>query len=91
MAQRLEQVSQWHEMYCHDLEVMSSSPDQAELGVHGTSVLSRTWTKHKMYASVKLSILMQYLKKMVIVEIKSLSSTLGGVPTQDLWVTRQTP
>ena len=33
-------------MYCHDLEVMSSSPNQAELGVRGTSVLSRTWTKH---------------------------------------------
>ena len=32
-------------MYCHDLEVMSSSPDQVELGVRGTSVLSRTWTK----------------------------------------------
>ena len=26
----------------HDLEVMSSSPDRAELGVRGTSVLSRT-------------------------------------------------
>ena len=36
----------WHEMYCHDLEVMSSSPDRAELGMRGTSDLSCTWTKH---------------------------------------------
>ena len=36
---------QWHEMYCHDLEVMSSNPDRAELGVRGISVLSRTWAK----------------------------------------------
>ena len=35
-----------HEMYCHDLEVMSLSPNRAELGVRGSSVLSRTWTKH---------------------------------------------
>ena len=34
---------------CHDLEVMSSSPNWAELGVHGTSVLSRTWTKQSFY------------------------------------------
>ena len=27
MAKWLEQASQWHEMYCHDLEVMSSNPD----------------------------------------------------------------
>ena len=27
-----------HEMYCHDLEVMSSKPCQVELGVHGISV-----------------------------------------------------
>ena len=36
---------------CHDLEVMSANPDRAELGVHGTSVLSRTWTKHKFTQS----------------------------------------
>ena len=46
MAKWLEQASQWHEMYCHDLEVMSSSPDLVELGMRGTSVLSRTWAKH---------------------------------------------
>ena len=39
MAKWLEQASQRHEMYCHDLEVMSSSPDRVELGVCGTSVL----------------------------------------------------
>ena len=39
-------ASQWHEMNCYELEVMSSSPDRAELGVRGTSALSRTWTKH---------------------------------------------
>ena len=26
------------EMYCHDLEVMSSNPSRVELGVHSTSV-----------------------------------------------------
>ena len=48
----VDQASQWHEMYCHDLDVMSSSPDQAELGVRGTSVLSRTWTKHTIIHSL---------------------------------------
>ena len=46
MAKWLEQASQWHEMYyyvdssilnnemyCHDLEVMSSNPIQGEPGV----------------------------------------------------------
>ena len=46
MAKWLEQASQWHEMYCHDLEVTSSNPGRVELGVHSTSVLSRTWTKN---------------------------------------------
>ena len=46
MAKWLEQVSQWHEMCCHDLEVMSSNPGWVELGVRSTSVLSRIWTKH---------------------------------------------
>ena len=40
MAEWLKQASQLHEMYCHDLEVMSSKPGQVELGVHSTSVLS---------------------------------------------------
>ena len=43
MAGWLEQGSQWHEMYCHDLEVMSSNPSRVELGVRSssTSVLGR--------------------------------------------------
>ena len=45
MAEWLEQASQWHEMYCHDLEVMSLNPSRVELGVRTPSVLSRTWTK----------------------------------------------
>ena len=39
-----EQTSQWHGMYCHDLEVMSSSPSRSEIEVRSTSVLSHTWT-----------------------------------------------
>ena len=38
MAKGLEQASQWHEMYCHDLEITSLNPDWVELGVLGTSV-----------------------------------------------------
>ena len=38
MAEWLEQASQWHEMCCHDLEVMSSNPGQVELGVVSTEV-----------------------------------------------------
>ena len=45
MAEWLEQASQWHEMYYHDLELMSLNPGQVELGVHSTYVLCRTWTK----------------------------------------------
>ena len=45
-AEWLQQVSQGHEMYCHDLEVMSSNPGWVELGVHSTSVPSRTGTKY---------------------------------------------
>ena len=52
MAEWLEQASQWHEMYCHDIEVMSSNSSRVELGVCGTSVLSRTWTKNKIQMSL---------------------------------------
>ena len=45
MAKWLVQAFQWHEMYCHDLEVMSSNPSRVELRVHCTFVLSRTWIK----------------------------------------------
>ena len=46
MAKWLEQASQWHEMYCHDLEFTSSNPGRVELGVHSTSVRTssiNTW------------------------------------------------
>ena len=46
MAEWLEQASQWHEVYCHDLEVMSSNPCQVQLGVHSTSVPNRTLIKY---------------------------------------------
>ena len=42
----LEQVSQWHEVYCPDLEVMSSKPSRIKLGVRSTSVQSHTWIKN---------------------------------------------
>ena len=38
MALWLEQASQWHEMYCHDLKIMSSNPSRVKLGVDSTSV-----------------------------------------------------
>ena len=38
MATWLEQASQWHEMYCRDLDVMSSNPGWVKLGVRSTSV-----------------------------------------------------
>ena len=38
MAMWLEQTSQWHELLCHDLEVMSSNSGPVELGVRSTSV-----------------------------------------------------
>ena len=42
MAEWLEQASQCHRMYCHDLEAMGSNPDWVEFVVHSTSVLSHT-------------------------------------------------
>ena len=46
MAKWLAQMPQWHERYCHDLEVVSSNPCRVELRVCSTSVLSHTWTKN---------------------------------------------
>ena len=49
--------SQWHGMYCHDLEVMNSNPGWVELGVLGTSVLSRTWIKnHQANGAAKATV-----------------------------------
>ena len=41
-AEWLEQATQWHDMYCHDLEVMRSNSSWVEVGVRSrpTSVLS---------------------------------------------------
>ena len=49
MAKWLEQASQWHEMYCNDLEVMSSNPSQVKLGVCSVSVLRCTWSKNSFF------------------------------------------
>ena len=38
MAEWLEQASQWHEMYCHDLEVMGLNLGRVNLGVCSTAV-----------------------------------------------------
>ena len=38
MAEWLEQASQWHEMYVHDLEVISSNTGQVEFGEFSTFV-----------------------------------------------------
>ena len=38
MAKSLKQASQWHEMYCQDLEIMSLNPSWVELGVRSAYV-----------------------------------------------------
>ena len=38
MSELLGWVSQGHEMYCHDLEVMGLNSSSVELGVHSSSV-----------------------------------------------------
>ena len=52
MVKWLDQGSQWHGIYCHDLEVMSSHPSGVELGMHGTSVLSQNGTKHGLMSDL---------------------------------------
>ena len=37
-GQVVRSASQWYEMYCHDLEVMSSNPSWVELEVRSTFV-----------------------------------------------------
>ena len=46
MATWLEQASQRHEMYYHNLEVMGLNSGQVEVGLHSTSILNCTWTKN---------------------------------------------
>ena len=43
MAKWLEQASQWHEIYCHDLDVMSSHPTRVELEVRSAPVHPKTY------------------------------------------------
>ena len=42
-----EQASQWHEMYCLDLEVMSSNPSWVELWVYSTSNCPKSYFNQK--------------------------------------------
>ena len=65
LAKWSEQASQLHEMYCHDLEVMSSNPGRVDLGVLGTSPLSHTYkfyyySNQNTFAMVKFCSLMDY-------------------------------
>ena len=46
MDKWLEQASHWHEMYSHDLEVMSLKTGWVEIGVLSSSALSGTWSKN---------------------------------------------
>ena len=66
MAEWLELASQGHEMYCHDLEVMSSNPDQVELGVQNIC-LSCTGTKYIIYTKISV-----FLKQLVQISSQSL-------------------
>ena len=56
VAEWLEQASQWYEMCCHDLEVMSSNPSWVELGARSTSVLSRTWSKNVSILVIRVEV-----------------------------------
>ena len=54
MAEWSEQASQWHEMYCHDLEVMSSNGEFERLSNYFSSddklhfsPLDINWDKYK--------------------------------------------
>ena len=38
MAKWLARVSQWHEVYCHDLDVMGSNLSRVEILVSNTSI-----------------------------------------------------
>ena len=52
MAKWLEQAFQWCEMHCYDIEVMSSNPGRAELGVRSTSVAS---IQEKLFIAVTMA------------------------------------
>ena len=50
MAKWLEQAYQWHEMDCHNLEVMSSNPSWVELGVR--ILLSQVVPEPKLWIQI---------------------------------------
>ena len=54
MAGWLEEASQWHEMYCHDLKVMSSNLGWVEPGVCSTSVNLSKSCLNKKYSLISL-------------------------------------
>ena len=69
MVTWLEQA--WHEVYCHDLEVMNSIPSWVELGVCSSSVLSRTWIKSAGYEKLnsQLFVLVQSLALLMLYSV----------------------
>ena len=71
MAKWLEQASQWHDMYYHDLDVMSSNPSGVELGVQSTSVPNHTWTKNVCYV-IESSIFITVLSLVILILIDML-------------------
>ena len=77
MTEWLQQVSQWHDMYCYALEVMSSNPGWVKLEVRSISVLSRTWPKSRFnnHAKYKL-LLMTVAHKNTIPEQTFATSTI---------------
>ena len=88
MAKWLEQVSQWHAMYCDDvwhamycddLEVMSLNPGQVELGVLSTSVLSRTWLINKRSLMIEWLEQVSQWREMYCHDLKVKSSNPGRV------------
>ena len=60
MVEWLEQASQWHEMYCHVLEIMSSNPSRVELALHSIWLkqyfischMKRDWVELRCYVLV---------------------------------------
>ena len=86
MAKWLQQASQWHEMYCHDLKVMSSNHGRVELGVCSTSVLSRTWSTnpHRLQKLIYLHLSTDCLTKISL--HSSGTDPLTLIPKQ-IWIT----
>ena len=56
MAEWLGRVSQGHEMYYHDLEIVGSNPGEVALGAHITVLLSKSYLNKKCQLPVPHSI-----------------------------------